>query len=139
MPAAQKMPEIVDVNSDGSKDYFFATGSDMGIIYYDVVSEKFIRTNSFDFEISWPNEEDIEKAVLFKEEISSLGSEPLPTEHSIDIKQKDLTTEAKGALGEQKGSTTERKGLYNDFQKPRCSTAEFDCFLQPNLPCLAPF
>ena len=100
-----QVPEIVDVNSDGSKDYFFATGSDMGIIYYDVVLEKFIRTNNFDFEISWPDEEGVEKAILFKEDASSQES---------DTKEKDLNAEVKGSMTGQRSSTTEKKGSYNE-------------------------
>jgi len=65
-----QVPEIVDVNSDGMKDYFFATGSDMGVIYYDVPSKEFKRTNNFDFEITWPDE-----AESTKEEVASYADD----------------------------------------------------------------
>jgi len=44
-----QVPEIIDINKDGRMDYYFATGSDMGVIYYDQTQDQFIRTNEFDF------------------------------------------------------------------------------------------
>jgi len=47
-----QVPEILDVNKDGLNDYFFATGTDMGVLYYDIIKDTFVQTNSFDFDIS---------------------------------------------------------------------------------------
>ena len=47
-----QVPEIIDVNDDGLKDYFFATGTDMGVLYYDFVGEQFKRSNALDFDLS---------------------------------------------------------------------------------------
>lgn len=44
-----QVPEIQDINKDGQMDYFFATGSDMGVLYFDIIQERFQRTNQFDF------------------------------------------------------------------------------------------
>ena len=45
-----QIPEIADVNSDGIKDYYFATGVSMGVIYYDFAQRTFVRTNNFNFD-----------------------------------------------------------------------------------------
>ena len=68
-----QVPEIVDVNGDGSMDYFFAAGSDMGIIYYDIFREKFERTNDFGFKLEPPEDE------VTKEEISSKDATMVPS------------------------------------------------------------
>lgn len=44
-----QVPEIQDINKDGQMDYFFATGSDMGVLYFDIIQQRFQRTNQFDF------------------------------------------------------------------------------------------
>jgi hypothetical protein len=44
-----QVPEIMDVNKDGMKDYFFATGTDMGVLYFDVIKGKFNYTNDLNF------------------------------------------------------------------------------------------
>jgi hypothetical protein len=51
-----QVPEIIDINKDGQLDYYFATGSDMGVIYYDHVLAEFVRTNDFDFDVHGYNE-----------------------------------------------------------------------------------
>jgi len=104
-----QVPEIVDVNSDGLKDYFFATGSDMGIIYYDIPQEKFIRTNNFDFEVSWPDETQVEEAVLLKEGASSSVSEAVRKGSSIDMERKASGTAPKDSITERRDTTTKRK------------------------------
>jgi hypothetical protein len=45
-----QVPEIHDVNKDGQMNYFFATGSDMGVLYFDIIQERFIKTNQLDFD-----------------------------------------------------------------------------------------
>ncbi len=45
-----QVPEIEDINSDGQKEYFFATGADIGIIYYSPVLKKLVETNSYEFD-----------------------------------------------------------------------------------------
>ena len=55
-----QVPDFIDVNNDGMKDYFFATGSMRGVIYYNQIDKKFYRTSSFDFDAGVPGEKERE-------------------------------------------------------------------------------
>jgi len=44
-----QVPEVIDVNKDGRKEYFFVTGEERGIIYYDYKDNEYKKTASFDF------------------------------------------------------------------------------------------
>lgn len=48
-----QVPEIVDVNKDGTKEYFYATGADMGIIYYHPGLDSYEKTNDYNFTINF--------------------------------------------------------------------------------------
>ncbi|MBU1864009.1 MAG: hypothetical protein KKH94_10135 [Candidatus Omnitrophica bacterium] len=63
-----QVPEIADINGDGMKEYFYATGMDTGIIYYDVISETFLTTNDFNFDAAVLETQKNEDAYLLDED-----------------------------------------------------------------------
>ena len=63
-----QVPEIADINGDGSKDYVFTTGIDVGVIYYNVVSKTFVRTNAYDFDAAAVEADTISAEKSYKRE-----------------------------------------------------------------------
>lgn len=49
-----QVPEIDDLTGDGIRDLFFATGSDLGIIYYDTVEETYKRQYEINADLKAP-------------------------------------------------------------------------------------
>jgi hypothetical protein len=49
-----QVPEIEDLTGDGIRDLFFATGSDLGIIYYDTVEEAYKRQYEVNADLKVP-------------------------------------------------------------------------------------
>jgi hypothetical protein len=49
-----QVPEIDDLTGDGIRDLFFATGSDLGIIYYDTVEEAYKRQYEVNADLKAP-------------------------------------------------------------------------------------
>jgi hypothetical protein len=49
-----QVPEIDDLTGDGIRDLFFATGSDLGIVYYDTVEEAYKRQYEVNADLKTP-------------------------------------------------------------------------------------
>lgn len=56
-----QVPEIADVNKDGNLEFFFSTGSDMGVIYFEPLTGEFVRTNDFSFSLQGAFDSDLEE------------------------------------------------------------------------------
>jgi len=90
-----QVPEIVDVNHDGMKDYFFATGSDMGILYYDILSDTFLRTNDFNFDNAQVDDTSVSDSgeQFFNDEVLlQQQTESVPTKSPSDRRGENSTT-----------------------------------------------